>query len=288
MRGEVAATVLMPTHDHGPLVQLSALSALRQTAGDLELFIVGDGAPDETRRIVEDLRRQDERVRFFDNPKGPRHGEIHRHAALKHAQGRYVMYLSDDDLWLPDHVETMLGVLERADFATAAGFVGRMHDRVSRPKFRNFGSPTMREALLAGRTGFGISWVAHTMSAYRALPFGWRTTPEGGPTDRYMWQQFFADPGLRVATAFRPTVLSLGSPSRPGMTIAERLEEMRGWWDRIEDPVLRGELYAEACAESLRRNNWRLEKQRAAEWRSPRRRFRAVATRLASSLGHRR
>ena len=283
------ATVVIPTHDHGPLVRLSALSVLGQTVGDLELFIVGDGAPYETRRIVGELHRQDERVRFFENPKGPSRGEIHRHAALQHAEGRCVMYLADDDLWLPDHVETMLGVLERADFATAAGFVGRVDGRLSRPRLRNFSSPMAREALLASRTGpTGLSYVAHTMSAYRALPFGWRTTPKG-PTDRYMWQQFFAeDPSLRVDTALRPTVLQLPSPRRRNMTIPERLEEMTGWWDRIEDPVLRGEIYAHACTELLRREDLRVQEQRAAEWRSPRRRLRAAPTKLARALGRRR
>ena len=62
------ATVLIPTHDHGPLLPCSARSVLAQTIEEIELFIIGDGVPDVTREVVSELMR-DARVRFFDNPK---------------------------------------------------------------------------------------------------------------------------------------------------------------------------------------------------------------------------
>jgi glycosyltransferase involved in cell wall biosynthesis len=100
-----AATVLIPTHDHGPTLRYAVQSALAQTVADLEVLVLGDGAPDVTRELMDELTRADPRVRWLDNPKGPRNGELHRHAALQEAQGEIVCYLSDDDLWLPGHVE---------------------------------------------------------------------------------------------------------------------------------------------------------------------------------------
>ena len=70
----VAATVIVPTHDHGPTLRLSVGSALAQTVEDIEVLVVGDGVPDVTREIVGELSRVDERVHFFDHPKGQRHG----------------------------------------------------------------------------------------------------------------------------------------------------------------------------------------------------------------------
>ena len=97
----VKATVVIPTFDHGPLLEYSLASALRQTVPDIEVFIIGDGVPDVTRQIVARAVRQDPRVRFFDNPKGARRGEAHRHRALAEAKGSIVCYLSDDDLGRP-------------------------------------------------------------------------------------------------------------------------------------------------------------------------------------------
>src|SRR6185437_15846190 len=100
-RVSTAATVLIPTHDHGRTLLRSVPSALAQTVSELEVFVVGDGVPDETRELMTELAAADNRVRFFDNPKGERHGEAHRHAALQEARGEIVCYLSDDDVWLP-------------------------------------------------------------------------------------------------------------------------------------------------------------------------------------------
>src|SRR5262245_58512149 len=112
------ATVLIPTHDNGRTLWWSVQSALDQTVTDLEIIIVGDGTTDSTRATAIELCTVDPRVRFIDNPKGERHGELHRDAALQNVNGEIVCYLADDDLWLPTHVETMLSLLREADFAT--------------------------------------------------------------------------------------------------------------------------------------------------------------------------
>ena len=110
----LSATVLIPTHNHGPTLRYAAQSALAQNIRDLEVFIVGDGMTEETKRVAVEIQCSDARVRLFDHPKGPRHGEIYRDAALREARGRIVCYLSDDDLWLPLHVETMVALLANA------------------------------------------------------------------------------------------------------------------------------------------------------------------------------
>lgn len=257
------ATVLIPTHDHGPLLRYSLESALAQTVADLEIFVIGDGVPDVTREIIGELQSRDARIRFFDHPKGPRHGEVYRHAALQEALGEVVLYLCDDDLWFPEHVETMLALLrdEVLNLASAVAlrialdgsFVVRRHD-VSRH----------RERLLAGGRGIPLSCGAHTMTAYRGLPHGWRTTPSGIATDKYMWQQFVADPACRVGSASRLTVLSLPSPYRVSMTLDERVVELAGWAARVADPDDRGEIHAQACAWVLEENGELVEKQRRA------------------------
>lgn len=45
----IAATVVIPTQDHGPTLRYAVQGALAQTVEDLEILVVGDGAPDVTR-----------------------------------------------------------------------------------------------------------------------------------------------------------------------------------------------------------------------------------------------
>ena len=100
------ATILIPTFRHPTLVPYALRSALAQEGAEVDVLVVGDGVQDDTRVALEPFLA-DRRVTFFDNPKGERHGERHRHEALQYASGRIVCYLSDDDLLLGDHVAEM-------------------------------------------------------------------------------------------------------------------------------------------------------------------------------------
>ncbi|MCH7989289.1 MAG: glycosyltransferase family 2 protein [Planctomycetes bacterium] len=110
-------TVLIPTHNHGATLGFAVESVLRQSMQEFELLIVGDGISDEGRSISKDYCEKDERIKFFDNPKGPRHGERFRHKALQEARGEIVCYLADDDIWLSHHLQSMFVALADVDFA---------------------------------------------------------------------------------------------------------------------------------------------------------------------------
>jgi hypothetical protein len=233
----LAATVLVPTHDHGKTLLRSVPSALAQTMTDIEVFVIGDGVPPVTREVMAELTASDERVRFFDNPKGPRHGEIHRHEALAEARGEIVCYLSDDDLWLPGHLAQMRALLADADFAHARPIWidvdGRPHGwRV------DLARPFYRKLLLGGENRVPHCGAGHTADLYSRLPAGWRTTPDGIPTDLYMWQQILSVPGCRAVSGTRPTVLHFPSPDRKGWSSEERLSELDRWVPRLSDPDL--------------------------------------------------
>lgn len=236
-----AATVLVPTHDHGPMLLRSASSVLAQSAGDFELFVIGDGVPDVTREIMAELSAADDRVRFFDHPKGPRNGELYRHAALQEARGEIVCYLSDDDLWLPGHLEEMRRLLADADAAHTLSFaIGEegLYDVTRVDLSRSYD----REVLLGGDSRIHLSITGHTLELYRRLPAGWRTTPAEIYTDLYMWQQLLSVPDCKVVSGTRPTVLHLPSSMRVGWSKERRFAELDAWAGSLADPAKEREL----------------------------------------------
>lgn len=258
----VAATVLVPTHDHGPTLLRSIASALAQTISDLEVLVVGDGVPDITRELMAELTSSDHRVKFFDNPKGPRQGEPHRHEALRDAQGEIVCYLSDDDLWLPNHVEAMQALLVESDFAHTLPLrvdpEGRIHHwRV------DLELPFYRELLLGGVNRVPHCCAGHTLELYRRLPAGWRPGPEELPSDLYMWQQILSVPGCRAASGSLPTALHFPSHERGGWSSEQRLDELDDWAARVKDPSWREGL-AQQVLDAVTVEDARLDEEIAA------------------------
>jgi glycosyltransferase involved in cell wall biosynthesis len=234
------ATILVPTFRHAALLPYAIESALDQEGASIELFVVGDGVEDATREVMARYEG-DGRVRFFDLLKGPRLGEAHRHPLMAQASGRIVTYLSDDDLLLRDHVATMLELLANADFAHppsarfgADGSLLFFPWDYSRPEFRD---------IARGRRGsIGLTGVAHTLDAYRRLPYGWRTTPERMPTDHWMWLQFMDLPAIRVVRGERLTYLTFPDPVFGKLPEAERAAQLADWFRRSREPGFAAEL----------------------------------------------
>jgi len=220
------ATVVIPTHDHGPTLSYALKSAQAQTVEDLEILVIGDGVPDETREIMAQAGAVDPRVRFLDHPKGPHRGEAYRHEALEQARGAIVCYLSDDDLWLPNHVAAMEALLANADFAHALPLRMEVDGRLGGWSI-DFSLPWYRKDILAGRNRIPLSCGAHRLDSYRRLPQGWRTTSLHA--DLYMWQCFLAMPGCRAVTSHSPTVLHFPSSRRKDWTMPQRVDELSRW-----------------------------------------------------------
>ncbi|MFC1681521.1 glycosyltransferase family 2 protein [Pseudomonadota bacterium] len=232
------ATVLIPTFNHECLLYQSVGSVLEQTVSDIEVFIVGDGVPDRTREIVAELKQRDDRVYFFDHPKGPRFGEAYRHGVLQHATGEIVCYLSDDDIYMADHVEYMLELLGRADFCNTLCMY------IDGDGAINYGpvdmaDPSFRRQELEGRGMVSLTMGAHTLDMYRRLPYGWRTTPDNISTDLYMWQQFLAITDCRAASGIKPTAIRFPNIFREHRSLAERFDELENWREKARDLIWR-------------------------------------------------
>ena len=234
------ATILIPTFRHAALVPYSVRSALDQRGASVEVFVVGDGVEDDTRDALRPFA-DDDRVRFFDFPKGERHGELNRHEALHEAQGEIVCYLSDDDLLLPDHVSAMQGLLTGADLAHSPHFWIDVHGALNFLP-RNLGRAAYVELARSGTESIGLSGAAHTLESYRRLPHGWRTTPATEHTDHHMWLQWLGLPGFRGAVGSRPTFLWFPDVVWGAIEIGERAATLANWLRRSREPGFEEEL----------------------------------------------
>ena len=257
------ASVVIPTHDHGPTITYALKCALSQTVEDLEVLVIGDGVPDITREILADFIQRDPRVRFFDYPKGPHLGEAYRGEVLQEAKGEIVCYLSDDDLWLAEHVETMHSMLQDSDFSHSFPIRIEPDGQVQSWSI-DLAIPWCRTEILEGRNRIPLSCGAHRLDSYRRLPVGWQTSDTH--TDLFMWQQLIGEPEMRPVSGTEPTALHYPSSPRKGWLIDQRVDELKEWYARIFEPEARARFMRDVMENVVRgRAYWEAKVQGAED-----------------------
>ena len=127
-RHKPLVTVIVPTHNRPDMLTRALRSIMAQTYPNIEIVVVNDAGLDVS-NIIGWLGK-DANITYV------RHGKNRglaaaRNTALNVAQGEIIAYLDDDDVFLPNHVETIVDALVnlRAQFVyTEAEHVTEMLD----------------------------------------------------------------------------------------------------------------------------------------------------------------
>lgn len=240
--------ILCPTYDHADTLFASIASAQAQHFKDWELVVIGDGAPERTREIMNAICDGDPRIRYQWHPKSERYGEPHRDRVIRASNAEYVCQLSDDDLWTPTHLNTMTTLLKDAEWANQAPLRVFPDGTVEWWPI-NHGTDGMRQAITKGiPVSAGPNFVAYRRETYLRLPEGWTCAPKTGPSDAFMWAKFFRLPSLRVVSTAASTAIKFPSQEgeRKDRCPERRLVELVRWLARISEPGLTERLRAAA------------------------------------------
>lgn len=240
-------SVIIPTHNHGRLIQFPIRSLQRQNFKDFEILIVGDGVSRENAKFIEKLAAEGQNIRFFDMPKGERHGERSRHEVItKHAKGKYITYVGDDDVVLPNYLEQAYFNIQINDFISSFFIEVRADETVytypgqlSHPFWLDLERRDFNNRRSQGRyhySSIGLTGVTHSIEVYNKLPTGWSPAPIDMPTDLFMWQKILNVPGIKAHTITEFTFLKFPSPSRKDWTIEQREEELFNWEKLLQQP----------------------------------------------------
>ena len=219
-------------------------SALRQTREPLEVIVVADGCTDDTVEAVCAL--DDERIVVLDLPKAPGLGWANRNEGLRRACGDAIAYLSDDDLWLPDHLERIAELFDAdvADFVQANACVVHPDGRLELTG-TDFRVPEYRRRFITGEENrIPSSAICHGRGVAERAG-GWRTVDRLG--DRDLWIRILESGASTVAT-MEPTVLFFGA--RRGVP-EEREQQAQAYMARVRDPVALALLRAEISRVAL-------------------------------------
>ncbi|MBD8524478.1 glycosyltransferase family 2 protein [Pseudomarimonas arenosa] len=234
--------ILCPTFDHADTLHVSIASVRAQHFRDWEMVVIGDGAPDRSAEIIEAIRAEDARISAVWQPKSERFGELYRDPIIRASTAEFVLHLSDDDVWLPEHIDLMLELLEHAEWVNQAPLRVAVSGEDAEWWPVNHGTPSMRAACQRrAPLSAGINYVGYRREAYLRLPEGWTCAPwSAGTSDVYMWSKFFHDPALVVASAASTSAIKFPSTvgSRKGRSPTQRMAEIAPWLARCAEAGL--------------------------------------------------
>jgi glycosyltransferase involved in cell wall biosynthesis len=112
-------SVVIPTYRHAEFVGDAVETALAQTSSEVEVIVVNDGSPDETRRVLDPFIAAAQ-IRYIEQSNAGQAAA--RNRGIEMATGEFVAFLDDDDLWPRDNLSEHLRALKSsgADVSVAS------------------------------------------------------------------------------------------------------------------------------------------------------------------------
>jgi glycosyltransferase involved in cell wall biosynthesis len=109
-------SVIIPTYNRREQLTQAIKSVLGQTFRDFEIIVINDGGVD-IKNLIDDLNRGKNIV--YVNLATNRGLPAARNTGIGVARGKYIAYLDDDDIYYPDHLQTLVSFLESTDYKIA-------------------------------------------------------------------------------------------------------------------------------------------------------------------------
>lgn len=104
-------SIVLPSYNRQDKIVEAINSCLTQSFKDFELIIIDDCSSDNSREVIKNHAKLDERIKFIFNDKNMRLPAT-LNIAFNSAIGKYFTWISDDNLFTRDAIEKMVNVLE--------------------------------------------------------------------------------------------------------------------------------------------------------------------------------
>src|SRR5690606_9305492 len=120
-----------PTRRSSDLVD----SVRKQTYQNLEIIIVDDCSKDGTHEYLEEIKKQDSRIRYFIKEKNSG-ACVSRNIAIEHATGEFITGLDDDDYFINNRIEIFLSHWSNEYKCLFSNLLLRRNSKIQRSNYK--------------------------------------------------------------------------------------------------------------------------------------------------------
>lgn len=149
--GECVETVsvIIATYRRNETLKRAIESVLNQTYNDIELIVVDDNADAEWNTEVSNIVNIHPAVKYIQN-KENKGSAMTRNIGISEAEGEFITFLDDDDIYLPEKIEHQLNdmIKHNADFSVTDLFLYNEKDKLIDKRIRSYITDYSPEQLL--------------------------------------------------------------------------------------------------------------------------------------------
>lgn len=106
-------SIVTATYNSSHLLKFAIGSVLQSTIDDWELIIIGDHCTDDTEQVVQAFN--EDRIQFHNLAKNSGQQATPNNLGVSKAAGKYLCFLNQDDMFFPEHLESMINELQRRE-----------------------------------------------------------------------------------------------------------------------------------------------------------------------------
>lgn len=126
-KGGAGISIIIPVYKAEPYIKKCIESAQGQSFTNLQIIVVNDGTPDNSMQIVEALCAADSRIEVINKENGGVSSA--RNIGIKHASGKYILFLDSDDYLSPDACEHLWRCAEQTKANVVRSMVVKEFDK---------------------------------------------------------------------------------------------------------------------------------------------------------------
>ena len=98
-------SVVIPTHNQGPSALRAVESVLKSNTPSIEIIVVEDQTSSAEECLHEHIKSGD--IKYFCRDDGDNSASQTRNMGVELATGKFVLFLDDDDILMPEYLESL-------------------------------------------------------------------------------------------------------------------------------------------------------------------------------------